>query len=334
MTINVGIIDYGSSAKNYHIPFISAVPEYEMIAVLQRTEAPVDISSAAPGSYCTVDLPGIGHHRTPDEFFADPDTALIVVATHIDTHSLFAERALTATDIQTLRKLLSQNALGTITEAELHYDFESPFWLKYMTEKKYTPGQGQGHSFALALDQAYTLFGRPSCVTAFFRSQRGIESEIEDSYTIILLYTGEQSGLLVTVKSAVTTPLARQLKLFVRRTEGSFVKWQQRSTCPQEEQIAQGAKLTDPGFGVEPEKLRGELMTYKEFDSSVQMFDPETGKYTGLGAWVGVYENVVGAICGREELEVRPGQVRDVLRNIELARESHGRGVMVAWEGL
>lgn len=158
-------------------------------------------------------------------------------------------------DFQTLRKLLSQNALGKIAEAEIHYDFESPFWTKYMTETKYVPGQG--HSFGLgrqkshpcnlvtpfvyshqaqsptnscncqgshSLDQAYTLFGRPASITAVYRSQRGIESEIEDSFTIILHYGRDQKNLLVTVKSAITTPLAKQLKFLVRGSEGSFVK--------------------------------------------------------------------------------------------------------------
>ncbi|BCS28709.1 uncharacterized protein APUU_70279A [Aspergillus puulaauensis] len=377
MVINVGIVGYGASAKSFHIPFIAAIPEYKIVAVLQRAEAPVDVSSAVPGSHCTADLPGIRHYRAPDEFFADPDTALVVVATHIDTHALFAEKALLAGkhvivdkpfarstaeadkviqlakekglvltcfqnrrwdgDFQTLRKILSQNALGKIAEAEIHYDFESPFWIKYMTKTKYAPGEG--HSFGLgshSLDQAYTLFGRPKSITAFYRSQRGLESEIEDSFTVILQYEGNQKNLLVTVKSAITTPLAKQLKLFVRGSEGSFVKWQQRSTCPQEEQIARGAKPTDPGFGEEPETLRGVLTTYKEFDPSVQSYDTETEKYTGLyptvtGRWTGLYENVADAICGRKELEVRPEQVRDVLRIIELARISHERGATVIW---
>lgn len=45
-------------------------------------------------------------------------------------------------DFQTLRSLVSKNALGKIMEAEIHYDFESPPWLSHMTEKKYTPGSG------------------------------------------------------------------------------------------------------------------------------------------------------------------------------------------------
>lgn len=75
-----------------------------------------------------------------------------------------------------------------------------------------------------SIDQAVVLFGRPKSVTGFFRAQRGIESEVEDSFTIILQYEGEQKDLLVTVKTSVTTPLAQQLKLLVRGTEGSYIK--------------------------------------------------------------------------------------------------------------
>ncbi|KAL2869139.1 uncharacterized protein BJX67DRAFT_32901 [Aspergillus lucknowensis] len=377
MAIKVGVVGYGGAAKNFHIPFISAIADYELIAILQRAERPADPSSTPRGTHCTVDLPKIRHYRTPDEFFGDADIELVVVATHHDTHALFAEKALLGGkhaivdkpfarsseeadhvvhlarekglivtcfqnrrwdgDFQTLRKVISQGALGKIMEAELHYDFESPAWLGRMTKEKYSPGDG--HVFGLgthSLDQAYLLFGRPASVTAFFRNQRGIESEVEDSFTIILQYDGEQKDLLVTVKTSVTTPLARQLKQLVRGTEGSFIKWQQRSSCPQEDAIAKGAGPLDPGFGEEPKSLWGELTTYKEFDSSLQTLDRETNKYVGryptvTGRWMGVYENLAGAIQGKTELAVKAEQVRDVLRIIELARQSNEQRVTVPW---
>lgn len=71
------------------------------------------------------------------------------------------------------------------------------------------------------------LFGRPASVTSFFRVQRGIESEIEDAFTIVLQYEGDQKELLVTVKTSVITPMAQQLKQLVRGTQGSFVKVRQ-----------------------------------------------------------------------------------------------------------
>lgn len=68
------------------------------------------------------------------------------------------------------------------------------------------------------------LFGRPKSVTAFFRAQRGIETEIEDSFTIILQYAKPQGDLLVTVKTSVTTIMSQQLKFIIRGTKGSFFK--------------------------------------------------------------------------------------------------------------
>lgn len=61
-------------------------------------------------------------------------------------------------------------------------------------------------------------------MTGFFRTQRDIESEVEDSFTIILQYGGSRKDLLVTVKTSVTTPMAKQLKQLVRGTKGSFIK--------------------------------------------------------------------------------------------------------------
>ncbi|KAH8801412.1 oxidoreductase [Xylogone sp. PMI_703] len=376
--IKVGIVGYGFAAKNFHLPFITAIPDYEIVAILQRAEAPPDLASAPKGSHCTVDFPAATHYRTADEFFADPQIQFVVVATHVDTHALFAEKALLAGkhvivdkpfarsseeadkvinlsqqkgliltcfqnrrwdgDFQTLSHLIKNRALGDIKEAEIHYDFESPPWLSTMTKTEYTPGSGMTFGLGThSIDQALALFGRPQSVTGFFRAQRGIDSEVEDSFTIILQYDGAQKDLLVTVKTSITTPMAQQLKQLVRGTKGSFIKFQQRSTCPQEEQIGDGLKPLDKGFGAEPEKMHGILTTYEEFESSIQKYDPETKKYTGayptiMGRWMGLYENVASAINGTGELAVIPMQSRDGLRVIELARESHQKGVTVQWK--
>ena len=183
-----------------------------------------------------------------------------------------------------------------------------------------------------------TLFGRPASITAFFRAQRGIESEVEDSFTIILQYdrSGPQKDLLVTVKTSVTTPMDKQLKYWIRGTKGSYIKFQQTSLCPQESQIAAELPPTDPEFGMESKAFKGTLTTYEEFDGKIQKFDESIKKYTGRypsiqGKWMGLYENVADAILGRAELAVEAVQSRDVLRIIELARESHNEGKTVQW---
>lgn len=95
-TIKVGIVGYGNAAKSFHLPFLQAIPDYEVVAILQRAEAPTDPASAKKGSHCTVDFPRIKHYRTAEDFFADEEVAFVVVATHADTHAHFGELALKA----------------------------------------------------------------------------------------------------------------------------------------------------------------------------------------------------------------------------------------------
>lgn len=95
-SIKVGIIGYGNAAKTFHLPFIKTVSELEVYAILQRSEAPADPSSSPKGSHCTVDLPNIKHYRTAEDFFADKNIDLVVVATHTDTHASFAKQAVEA----------------------------------------------------------------------------------------------------------------------------------------------------------------------------------------------------------------------------------------------
>jgi predicted dehydrogenase len=90
---------------------------------------------------------------------------------------------------------------------------------------EYVPGEGMAFGLGShSIDQALVLFGRPASVTGFLRSLRGIESEVDDTFTIILQYSGEQKDLLVTIKTTIVSLMADQFKTFVRGTEGSFVK--------------------------------------------------------------------------------------------------------------
>lgn len=105
--IKVGVVGYGFAAKSFHLPFINAIPDYEVVAILQRAEAPVDPKTAPAGSHCTVDFPNVRHHRTADDFFADAQIQFVVVATHADTHAHFAELALLAGKHGKVKKFLN-----------------------------------------------------------------------------------------------------------------------------------------------------------------------------------------------------------------------------------
>lgn len=74
------------------------------------------------------------------------------------------------------------------------------------------------------IDQALCLFGRPASVTGFLRANRGVDSEIDDTFTIVMQYGENQKNLLITVKTAVVTHMRDQLKYWVRGTKGSYLK--------------------------------------------------------------------------------------------------------------
>ena len=93
--IKLGFVGYGGSAKTYHLPYLLPVEEFDIYAFLQRA-APPGQEVAKPGSHCTVDFPKAKQYRTAEEFFADPDTEVVIVTTHTDTHAQFAELALKA----------------------------------------------------------------------------------------------------------------------------------------------------------------------------------------------------------------------------------------------
>ncbi|KAJ0159615.1 putative oxidoreductase [Colletotrichum tanaceti] len=352
-SIKVGVVGYGFAAKSFHLPFITANGDYEVIAILQRAEAPSDPSAApAAGSHCTVDFPDIRQRRGPESMplartSEEADRVIELASSKGLILTCFQNRRWDG-DFQTLRKLIKEDALGDIKEAEIHYDFESPPWLAYMTKKEYTPGDGMAFGLAIkrrprpdagthSVDQAVVLFGRPKSVTGFFRAQRGIKSEVEDPFTIVLQYDGPQKDLPVTVKTSVTTPMAQQLKHLVRGTKGSWLKaspiheFQQRSTRPQEEQIAEGRKPLEPGFGEEPAELYGTLTTYEEFDGKVQHFDEATKKYAGkypsvVGRWLRVCENLADAVNGKAEPEVKATQSRDAIRVVVISPVPQLRG--------
>lgn len=190
---------------------------------------------------------------------------------------------------------------------------------------------GSGMMFGLgshSIDQALLLFGRPSSVTGFYRSLRGIESKTDDSFTLILQYSGAQKNLVVTVKTSCVTTMEYPLKYFIRGYDGSFVKY---GDDKQEVQTMAGQTPGTPGFGIEPEATWGQLTTKTKFHEN-QHKDERTGHYVGKfpslnGEYTKYYSDLVKAIRGEQELYVDPKLARDGIRIIELGRESAEKGV-------
>lgn len=365
--IKVGLIGYGFSTKCFHLPFILPNPDLQVHAFLQRKAAPADTSHVEAGVHCTIDHPAAKHYRTADAFFGDADIQLVAICTGHDTHFALAKQALLAgkhvvlekaftvtsaeadelvalakerqvvltgfqnrrydSDFRTLRKLVDAGAFGKVTEFENHYDVDSPDWVRSWRDPGYVPGSGMLYGLGThSIDQTLVLFGLPKSVTAFVRSLR-MESQTEDSFTIILQYDGARKDLIATVKTTFVSPLpmARQPKFRVRGEQGAFIK---TGEDPQIDHLLAGMKpVEDPRFGVEPEGYRGYLHTlasspYGEFDGVIES---EKGSYADY------YVDVVAAIRGEREVAVKPEDSRNGIRIIELSRESAAKGVTVPW---
>jgi predicted dehydrogenase len=125
--------------------------------------------------------------------------------------------------------------------------------------------------------------------------------------------------------------MRQPLKYFIRGTNGTFIKF---GDDQQETQIQGGMKVTEPGFGEEPEAIWGELQTVEK----VHECQTKQGTY-----WVGkvpsenkgirqYYQDVYRAVRGEIEPVIKAETSLWGLRTIELARESATKGVTMPFD--
>lgn len=101
-----------------------------------------------------------------------------------------------------------------------------PAWVAKWTGGEYRPGDGLMFGLGShSVDQALLLIGAtPTSVTGFYRTLRDSDSDIDDTFTIILQFGGEFRKLIATIKTSVVTPMERPLKYLIRGYDGSFLK--------------------------------------------------------------------------------------------------------------
>src|SRR2546423_3691624 len=215
--INTALCSFGMSGWVFHAPFISVNPGFHLYGVLERSK------NLAQQKY-----PGIKTFRTMEELLADSEVELVVVNTPNYTHYDYTKMALLAgkhvivekpftinskegeeliklankqnkklsvyhnrrfdSDFRTVRKILQQNLLGELVEAEIHYDrFKEELSPKIHKE---TPGPGTGSLFDLGshlIDQALQLFGEPEQLFADIQIIRP-NSKVDDYFEILFYY--------------------------------------------------------------------------------------------------------------------------------------------------
>jgi predicted dehydrogenase len=87
-TWNVGVVGYGLSAKIFHIPLITAVPDFKLTAIVQRMPKSDDDAEK--------DFPGVKGYRSADDLVKDATIDVVVITTAPDSHYALTKLALDA----------------------------------------------------------------------------------------------------------------------------------------------------------------------------------------------------------------------------------------------
>jgi scyllo-inositol 2-dehydrogenase (NADP+) len=348
--IDVGLIGFGLAGRAFHAPVIARVPGLRLAAILQRS-----------GSEAAQLYPDARIVRNVDELLAAKDIRLVVIATPNDTHYSLARQGLAAGrhvvvdkpftptlqeasdlvqlarqsgrlltvyqnrrfdgDFQALREIVASGALGRIVRFETNYDRFRP-QLKTGAWRE-RGGPGSGILFDLAphlIDQALLLFGLPEAITADIRIERE-HAVADDAFDLTLHYSRDLRAVLrATMLAATLRP-----RFLVHGTEGAYVK---HAFDVQEPKLRAGRiPWEETPTAAEREENSGVLtLAHPDGTTSERRVPPAQSDYRDF------YANVRDAMLGSAELAVTPQHALNVMRVLELARESSSRRCAVRWQ--
>ena len=345
--IEVGLVGFGLAGRAFHAPVIRAVPGLHLAAILQRS-----------GTEAAEKYPDVRIVRSLDELLSMSEIRLIVIATPNETHYLFARQCLEAGrdvvvdkpftttlkeavslvqfakdanrlltvyqnrrydgDFQATRKLVADGALGRIVRFETSYDRFRPQLKPGAWRESARPGSGILLDIAPHLiDHALVLFGLPEGVTADVRTERE-KAAADDAFDITLHYS---NGMRAVLRSSILAAVPRP-RFVLFGTQGSFVK---QTFDPQEMNLRRGYIPSGGAWGAEPEENWG-VLTVPKGDSFEQRRIP-----SAACDYRDYYSNVRDALLGRAALAVTPEYALEVMRMLELARESSQKRRTIPW---
>ena len=346
--IPVGLIGFGVAGRVFHAPVISAVPGLHLAAILQRNRG--DAATFYPEAQVV---------STLEELLAIDEIRLVVIATSNSSHFDLARRCLLAGrdvvvdkpfttslreaeelvrtarergrlltvfhnarwhgDFQTIRKLACAGTLGRLVLYEAHFDRYRPQLRPGAWRERAEPGSGVFFDLGPHLiDQAMLLFGTPEAITATIRIERD-SAVVDDAFYLVLHY----ESLRVELRATMLACAAPGLAFALHGTRGSYVKY---GRDVQEEALRRGEVPKNDAWGREPEEKWGSLYTERNDKVAVEPLRTEAGDYRRY------YENVRDAILGRAAIDVTSEQALNVMRALELAKESSERRCTLRWE--
>lgn len=347
--LKVGIAGFGKSAKVFHLPFITAMEEFELTAILERS------SEESKKKY-----PSIRVAKSIEELVADDQVELVVITTPNETHVEYASKALKAgkhvvlekpftntteeaaeliriakesgkllsvyqnrryvSDFLTIKDLLAQNLLGDIHEFNATYDRFRPQAIPGAWRESHIPGSGILYDLGPhLLDQVLILFGHPKFITADIRIQRP-HSKVDDFFNIWLDY-----GFLKVILHSGMLVREQGPRYMIQGTKGSFIKY---GEDPQEAKLRAGELPVGEDWGKEPEEYYGLLHTEINGEIVKKKVPSRKGNY---GSY---YKNIYHSIVNNAPVLERPEHGYNTIRLIRLAFESSYQKKTLACSGL
>ena len=358
--IGVGIVGYGLAGRVFHSTLIRNVEEFAIRAIAVRNEG--------RRAQAVLDHPEATIHASASELFANPDVDLVVIATPHDTHaslcieaaqmgkhvvvdkimcmnvsegeamiaaaetngvhlSVFQNRRWDA-DFLTVQDVIARGLVGepfviesSVTGFGLTPGYRLPAGDRPRGWRTYAEfGGGPFRDWgAHLLDQAVQLCGgSPRRVIADFQYRRDWDVETAGTATLVF---GSDDGtnrdgvrFVIEVGNISAIPKPRWL---IRGSEGAYI---QHGRDAQEQALHRG----DAG----PRKMLPEHAPrlVREIDGALQDVELD-----GLeGNYLAYYQNVAGAIRGRERLMVTASSVLQSVRLLEAAAESARTNQVIA----
>jgi predicted dehydrogenase len=285
MGLRVGIAGYGLAGAFFHAPLIEAVDGLEVATVMTRSPERAEQARAAHA--------GVRVVESDDELMTDVD--LVVVASPNDSHAPIALAALerglfvvvdkpmavTAADARrvaeagegrvtvfqnrrwdgdflTVRRLVRSGALGKVTRFESRFERFRPE-IKHGWREEGDPALGGGVLLDLGphlVDQAIQLFGPPESVYAEVRTLRE-DALVDDDVFIALTHAGGEISHLW--MSAIAPLHGTRF-----RVSGMVRGFSTSGLDPQEDQLREGMRPGDPGFGEKVGLAHGRYVAFYE----------------------------------------------------------------------
>lgn len=291
-SVRTALVGYGLGGSLFHAPFIAADPRFDLVAVVT---ADPGRRAAAAGRHPGVRL----LDRFSDVLDIAGEIDLVVVSTPNASHLPLVEAALAAGahvvvdkpvaptagevgrliaaaaaagrmlvpfhnrrwdgDYRTVRSLLADGRLGRLHRFESRYERwqpEVPDGPERSWKRQGGPGAATGILYDLGthlVDQCVAAFGRPASVYAEIDVRRRGAAVDDDVFLALRYGDGLVAHLWAGALAADRGPRFRLLG-----SEGAYVKY---GMDTQEADLAAGVPPGAPGWGAEPDSLRGTLTT-------------------------------------------------------------------------